>query len=224
MKTVINYLFMLLVLIFATTLISTMVKWYSPQFPDFWLFGLVLFSVGATALFGWKENKVTIPYSQINTEVLNLRKEVANYKLNLQAKEQSLQAVTNIAKDNKAKVQATEKLNTELQAKYDTDVSNLENQLAKTNTEIANYKTEVAKLKQDNSYLEHLNQSADFYDKLTKEFPNSLKIEKETIRVAKWIKETEMLFTGSVEQQLEVVKHLSAVLRGKMTKKEKDLV
>jgi chromosome segregation ATPase len=224
MKTVIYYLFMLLILIFATTLISTMVKWYSPQFPDFWLFGFVLFAVGATALFGWKENKVTIPYSQINSEVLNLRKELANCKLNLQAKEKNLQAVTDIAKNNKAKVEATEKLNVELQSKYNTDVSNLENQLAKSNDQLANCNTEIAKIKQDIEHLNYLQQSADFYDKLTKEFPNSLKIEKETIRVAKWIKDNELLFIGSVEQQLEVVKHLSAVLRGKMTRKEKELV
>lgn len=215
---------MLLILIFATTLISAMVKWYSPQFPDFWLFGLVLFSVGATALFGWKENKVTIPYSQINSEVEKLRKEVANYKLNLQAKDKTLEDVKNIAIANKNKVQATENLNVELQAKYDTDVSNLENQLAKSNIELANCNTEIANLKADNNHLSYLNQSADFYDKLVKEFPTSLKIEKETIRVAKWIKENEMLFIGSVEQQLEVVKHLSAVLRGKMSKKEKELV
>ena len=224
MKTVIYYLFMLLVLIFATTLISTMVKWYSPQFPDFWLFGLVLFSVGATALFGWKENKVTIPYSQINSEVVALRKEVANCKLNLQAKEQSLQAVTNIAKDNKAKVQAAENLNVELQAKYESDISQMTEQLAKSNQQLAELNIDLAKLKLDNEHLSYLQQSADFYDKLTKEFPTSLKIEKETIRVAKWIKENEMLFIGSVEQQLDVIKHLSAVLRGKMSKKEKELV
>lgn len=224
MKTVIYYLFMLLVLIFATTLISTMVKWYSPQFPDFWLFGLVLFSVGATALFGWKENKVTIPYSAINSEVLNLRKEIANYKLNLQAKEQNLQAVTDIAKRNKAKVEATENLNVELQAKYDTDTSYFKNELAKTIFDLAKLNEQIANLKADNEHLSYLQQSADFYDKLTKEFPNSLKSMQSVIKLSKWINDNEMLFIGDPYQQLEVIKHLSAVARGNLPKKEKELV
>jgi hypothetical protein len=227
MKTVIYYLFLLLLLTFATCLVSAIVRWYSPDFPAFWVFGLVFFAVGTTAMYGWKENKIDTPYSELKIELEKLRREKLIIKQNLEAKSKSLGAITEIAKNNKAKSDAKQKEIELLQAKIENEVSKLQNELANSNMLLATQSKELYEAKAKIEDLEYLQDSADFYDKLTKEFPDKLKTVQGTLAVAKFIKENELLFIGNDEQQLELLTNLSRKVRGRIggkKNKQVDLV
>lgn len=223
MRTVIYYLFLLLLLTIATCLVSAIVKWYSPDFPDFWVFVLVFTAVGATAMYGWKEQNVDVPYSDLKESLDKLRKEKLNLKQNIEAKDKSLEAIRLIALANKDKVEAAKKELETYKAIVENDLSKLQNDLANSNQLLANqsktFETLQAKInelqvKVDD--LEYLQNSADFYDKLTKEFPDKLKTVQGTLSVAKFIKENELLFIGNDEQQLELLTNLSRKVRGRI--------